>query len=446
MAESIAMTDKLDYSQLRRRAVAARAIKMVLPASNGSSFSPGQSIIVALPSNLENTFIDLSKTYLRFKLTNSSPAAGGNANDATLDGASGAYCLFDRLTVSSGGGAVINDITGYNVLVSALMSTHSTKDYNMNIGSTMLGTATDGGAHVGATVAQDGGAITVCLPLAACGIAQLTPQKYLPAFSRSNVQLQYYLDSMVNSVASGGTPVLALTDVELVTTAIQLSPEAGRMIDEMVGGRYTMLMSDYRGTTASVTGTGAAQTHVSTLGFSFSSLDRVFWVARSADSQTQANNSIGARSNATTSEYSLTIAGVQYPDRPVVVGGAIDTAGYGAGAMAELLVALGGIGKFSAGTQLNTGQNYAGAAKYGVSDADGSNEAKTGSFVAAIECESMEGSSGLFSGANSVSAITQMRHEFSALPAKNFIISYWANYTSQLVLDMRGQGVFTVSV
>ena len=443
MSEAIAMSDKLNFAEVRRRAVAARAIKMKLPATNGSSFSPGQSIVVQLPGNLENTFYDLSKTYLRLTITNS--AGGGGANDAYLDGNSGAYCLFDRFTASQSG-AVINDITGYNVLVSALMGAHSTKDYNMNIGSTLIGTGSAGAAKVGALVSDAGAAITVCLPLAACGLSQLTPQRYLPAFSRGPTQLQYYLDSMVNSVVSAGTPVLAITDVELVTTAIQLSPDAGRMIDELVGGRYTMLMSDYRGTSATVTGSGAAQTQVSTLGFSFSSLDRVFWVARSADSQVQANNSIGARSNATASEYSMTIGGVQYPDRPVVAGGAIDTAGYGAGAMAEVLVALGSLNNFNAPTQFNVGINYASQSKYGVSDADGSTEAKTGSFVGAIEAESMEGSSGLFSGANSVGSVVQFKHEFSALPAKAFTLNYYANFTSQLVLDMRGQGVFQISV
>ena len=445
MAESVAMSDKLNYGDVRRRAVSARSIKMKLPATNGASFSAGQSIVVQLPGNQENTFYDLSKTYLSFKISNTAAAAGGNANDCTLDGNSGAYCLFDRLTVSQAG-TVINDVTQYNVLMATLMTTHSSKDYLMNVGSTMLGAATNGGGHVGATVAQDGGNLIVCLPLAGCGIAQLTPQRYLPAFSRGGVQLQYYLDSLANSVASGGAPVLAISDVELITTAVQLSPEAGRMVDEMVGGNYTMLMSDYRATSASITGTGAATEHVSTLGFSFSSLDRVYWVARSADALVQANNSIGARSNATASEFSLTIGSQTFPDRPVVVGGAIDTATYGAGAMSELLIAQGSLTSYSAPTQFNTTADYAGLAKYGVSDADGSNEAKTGSFVAAVECESMEGSSGLFSGANSVGSVTQMRHSFSALPAKAFSVSYFANYTAQLQLNMRALGVFQVSV
>ena len=446
MADSVAMSDKLNFGDVRRRAVAARSIKMKLPAINGAgSFSPGQSIICALPGNQENTFYELSKTYLQFTITNSAGGAG-NANDAYLDGLSGAYCLFDRLTVSQAG-TVINDVTGYNVLMSALMATHSSKDYNMNIASTLIGCGSAGAAKVGALVEEaSANPVTVCLPIAGCGIAQLTPQRYLPAFSRGGIQFQYYLDSMVNSVVSAGTPVLGITNVELITTAVQLSPEAGRLVDEMVGGNYTMLMSDYRGTTASITGTGAATSQVSTLGFSFSSLDRVYWVARSSDSQTQANNSIGARSNATASEFRLTIGAQTFPDRPVVGGGAIDTATYGAGAMSELLIAQGSLTSYSAPTQFNTTADYAGLAKYGVSDADGSNEAKTGSFVAAVECESMEGSSGLFSGANSVGSVTQFKHEFSALPAKAITISYFSNFTSQLSLNMRGLGVFQVSV
>ena len=76
MAESVAMSDKLNYGEIRRRAVSARSIKMKLPATNGASFSAGQSIVVQLPGNQENTFYDLSKTYLSFKITNSAAAAG----------------------------------------------------------------------------------------------------------------------------------------------------------------------------------------------------------------------------------------------------------------------------------------------------------------------------------------------------------------------------------
>ena len=446
MADSVAMTDKLNFGDVRRRAVSARSIKMKLPAINGAgSFSPGQSIIVQLPGNQENTFYDLSKTYLQFTITNSAGGAG-NANDAYLDGLSGAYCLFDRLTVSQAG-TVINDVTGYNVLMSALMATHSSKDYNMNVASTLIGCGSAGAAKVGALVEEaSANPVTVALPIAGSGIAHLTPQRYLPAFSRGGIQLQYYLDSMVNSVVSAGTPVLAITNVELVTTAVQLSPEAGRLVDELVGGNYTMLQSDYRGTTATITGTGAATSHVSTLGFSFSSLDRVYWVARSSDSQTQANNSIGARSNATASEFSMTVGSQTFPDRPVVVGGAIDNVTYGTGALAELLVAQGSLTNYSVPTQLNTQANYAYQSKYAVSNSAGSTEAKTGAFVAAVECESMEGASGLFSGTNTVGSITQFKHEFSALPAKTFTLNYYANFTSQLSLNMRALGVFQVSV
>ena len=445
MSEAIAMSSDLNYGDIRQRAVAARAVTLKLPATNGSSFSMTQSIKFQLPGSNENGFYDMSKTGILLTLTNTA-AANGGANDGYLPGASAGYGLVQRKTITSSG-ATLSDIQNYNVLVDALMTAETSKDYNMNILANMSGAGSAGANKVGKVVAENSAnPLTIFLPFIACSVAQTQPQKMIPAFG-APIDITYYLDSVQNAFVSAGTPVISITNAQLVTSMTIVSPETGRLIDELTQGVYRMLCTDYRSASAVVTGTGAATSATSTLGFSMSSLDKVLWVARSADSQVQANQSIGARSTASASEFQLFVGGKAFPDVPVVLSGTAGVAGYGAEGMAHLLMSSGALHNFNHASQFGT--TIDGAAdddRFALVDSDGSTEAKTGSFVAGVSLDSMPTSDGLFSGENCISKTVQMKHSFSALPAKAFEINYFASYTSQLMLNMRGTRIWEVSV
>ena len=446
MADAIAMSETMNFGDVRRRAIAARNVCLKIPATNGSSFSMAQSINFQLPGNQENSFYDMAKTGFLLTLTNSAGGAG-NANDAYLPGISAGYGLIDRLTITSSG-QTLCDIQNYGVLVDALLTGESGKSYNMNTLANMSGAGSAGASKNGKVIEEaSANPLTIFLPLIACSLANTQPQRLFPAFSAAPIDIRVYLNSTANAFCSAGTPVVTLSDCQLLTNMTQVSPEAGRMIDSMVGGVYRMLYTDYRSASASVTGTGAATNSVATLGFSMSSLDRVIWVARSSDSQVQANQSIGSRSTATCTEFQLFVGGKAYPDVPVKLSGTAGVAGYGAEAMAQFLMSSGSLHNFNHESQFGVDANFAADVdKYALSDADGSTNAKTGSFVAAVCLDSMPSSDNLFSGVATTGQVVQMKHTYSALPAKAFELTYFGQFTGQLELDVRGLRTWQVSV
>jgi hypothetical protein len=446
MAEAVAMSETMNFGDVRKRAISARNVCLKIPATNGSSFSSGQSINFQFPGNLENSFYDMAKTGFLLTLTNSA-AANGGANDAYVPGISGGYGIIDRLTITSAG-ATLCDIQQYGALVDALLTGETGKSYNMNTLANMAGAGSAGASKVGKVIAEaSANPLTIFLPLIACSLANTQPQRLFPAFSAAPIDVRVYLNSTANAYVSAGTPVVTASDCQLVTNMTVVSPEAGRMIDSMVGGVYRMLYTDYRTASAVVTGTGTATNSVATLGFSMSSLDRILWIARSSDSQAQANNSIGSRSTASCSEFQCFVGGKAYPDVPVKLSGNVGIAGYGAEGMAQFLMSSGSLHNFNHESQFGVTIDFAADDdKYALVDADGSTEAKTGSPVYAIGFDSMPSSDNLFSGVTTTGQVVQMKHTYSALPAKAFDLTYYGQFTGQLELDVRGLRTWSVSV
>ena len=115
MAEAVAMSEQMNFGDIRQRAISARNVCLKIPATNGSSFSMGQSINFQFPGNQFNGFYDMAKTGFLLTFTNSAGANGG-ANDAYLPGISSGYGAVDRLTITSAG-QTLCDIQQYGALV-----------------------------------------------------------------------------------------------------------------------------------------------------------------------------------------------------------------------------------------------------------------------------------------------------------------------------------------
>ena len=58
--------ESLDYNNIKRRAMASRSYRVRIAPSNKTSFNPGETIFLDLPSNLSGTFMDMTQTYIRF--------------------------------------------------------------------------------------------------------------------------------------------------------------------------------------------------------------------------------------------------------------------------------------------------------------------------------------------------------------------------------------------
>jgi hypothetical protein len=483
-------SESLAYNNIKRRAVSSRSYRVRLPPSNATSFVPGNVIQFDLPANLAGTYFNSNQCYLKFNLKNTSisdeeGAVAGSAS-GRLD-RPGAYSIIRRLQISTAG-AQLQDTDRYNVLACAMLDTDASHEWKASVGKALCGIQNTGsGEWVGGTTIADPGNIYTpipqpqgrdyCLPLILNVLSQSTPHRFFPLFSLSPIQMRFTLDDAVNVFKeTGGTPNYALSDVELVMMLTELSPSAQASVDAMTGGRYDILATSWSNSTATK-GAGASSV-TANLGISVSSLERVIIIHRL---QAVANGqdeslTLGGRDTAGITEYSLLINSEQYPARPIRVDKL-----FGAEPMAELLQADHSLANFQKGNGLNGAflasnstvsggntmffSNNPSSALYEVgymveaSDQDtvgtltsggALTASNIGYFVASIELESgiSDGkSSHIYSGISTLASTVQFLGKYDVSDADGaYTIDFFSNFTVLISLNMKGTGVFSVSV
>lgn len=462
---SEAMSESLQYANVKRRAVASRSYRTRLPPSNGISFLSGGTIQFDLPANLAGTYADFSQCYLKFKVVNSAAAA------FNLDRAA-AYGFIRRLQIQTAG-AQISDCDRYGALACAMIDQDTSLEWRGSHGKTLIGTETSlRGEHVAQNASR-----TYTLPIILNPLANTTPHRMIPLFSLSALTMRFTLEDIAQAVVSAGAPVVNFTDVEMVCMLTELSPGAQAMVDSATGGRYDILATSwaYSGGTLSAGVTSST----SNLGFSYSSLERVVFALRPQASQVQAAYSLGNRATANLSEYNLLINSQQYPAQP------IRREDKGAEALSELLIADHSLLDWRSGSAFTNGfkgAEIAGAQGVGFSmfaniqprvalepeypfndedpdgttagdavnlNTDAATPSNIGTFLASIELESAISngkSSHIYSGVSTLASTVQLVTKHSAAVPSDCSIDCWANFTILMSLNMRGTGVYSVSV
>jgi hypothetical protein len=462
---SEAMSESLQYANVKRRAVASRSYRTRLPPVNGITFAPGGTIQIDLPANLAGTYIDMSQCYLKFKVVEDG-TAGFNLDRA------GAYGFLRRLQISQAG-SNLSDCDRINALSAAMIDADSSFEWRGSSGKTLIGTETSLRGERFAV----GDSRTYCLPLILNPLSQTTPHRMIPLFSLASLSMRFTLEDVATAVVSSGNPGISFQDVELVSMLTELSPGAQAMVDSATGGRYDILATSW----AYSGGQLAAGVTSSTtnLGFSYSSLERVVFAFRPQASQVQGRYSLGNRAVESLSEYNLLINSQPYPQVPIKRENA------GAEALGELLIADHALMDFAKGTAFNNGFITQGITTAGagagyslfantnpraelvpndpyaptapvlgitagsVSTAGVVAPSDIGTFLASIELESAISngkSSHIYSGVSTLASTVQLVTKHSAAVSAACTIDAWANYTILMSLNMRGTGVFSVSV
>ena len=461
--DNAVFSESLAYNQMKKRAVSARTFRVKIPPSNSTSFSPGNVIQIDLPGNLSGQYYNFNQMYLKLTVT---PSAACSFDRC------GAIGLIKRLAISVSG-AQIADLANFNVLATALLDTDASCEYKAGYGNVLLGTLGDALKGIDMT---GGTAYTFCIPIVLNPLSMTTPHRLIPAFSLSSIQMRFTLDSAASCVVAAAAPALPITGVEMVCMMTELSPQAQAMVDSSTGGKYNILANSFMNSGA--TRAGALTNVTANLGFSVSSLERIIAVHRPAASVDTANRySLGNRGTAGLSEYQYLINSESYPARPVLVGGGAET-------LAESLIADHALADFKKSTTLNNGFARIGAAgaNFGVGtgalSGNAPNQAKTncflinnptgstagsvaaaaasdatasdiGTFLAMTEFESglSDGkSSTIYSGISTIASVVQWVGKYVAPAAGDVILDFWAQYSVLLSLDMRGSGVWSVSI
>lgn len=419
-------SNRLNYMNKKQRAVSSTSSRQVLPATNGNTFTLGSTINLDIAGNQAATFCDFQNSYVKMTLTNTA-AAGGQAFKV-----SSAYALIDKVEILSDG-QTISSISNYGAAASIFLDTEVSQETKESYLSLLIGTGVNGGQ----TFAVDGGAFTYCFPLILTSL--FTSNHYIPLMGRSNLRIRITLNDAVRALeatAAVANTAAVLTDVELVTTTIRLSDTAMSLVSAHTGGRFEIISSDLRSAEGMV---AANDTTISqNLGFSFSSLDRVFF-GLYPTYNTGTANSVANRTKLLLSEYAISINGQEYPQRRIK-----SSVSNNAESIAEMAIASSSLANFQHQTAL-TPDRWVLGGNTGV----GVTDVLTGQFTGFIDTESMKPHSNedaIYSGISSLGATTQLVANMSGATNLQCTLIVFAQYTQSMTLDLNGTGTWVVAV
>ena len=463
-----AMSESLNYRQMKQRAVAARSFRVKIPSSNSTTFTSGQNILINLPGNLQGQYYNFNQMYLKMKVRNN------NSEAITLD--RGAALSFIKRVQISTAGSQLMDLNNWNLLSTALMDTDASQDWKGSNGNILLGTRTDlRGERIPIESER-----TFCIPMVLTALSNTSPHRLVPAFSLGEINFNITLEDYVNcGVYNGGTnPSFTFSEVEMVCLMTELSSGAQSVIDQLNGGQYSILATSWMNSGANLAAGNTTLT--ANLGISVSSLERIIMVSRPAASlNVKERYSLGHRTQNRLKKYQFIVNSEGYPARPIEVDAK------GAEVYAEYLISNHSLVNFREGCGIQNGVvlgtndnalvsafNSADPSKelanpYGAENIE--NDAETGgttpgamtdgtgadstisnigTFLASVEFESAlsDGkSSTLYSGISTIASTTQFRGEYAAgcVAAQ---LDFFAQHSVLLSLDMRGTGVWSISI
>ena len=256
----------LDYvGGLKRRAVSARSFRVVVNSKSGSTFSSGMSATVDLPV-IPRTFGDLNNMYVMFDIKSTGTDTGALGHSG--------YDLFNRITVSSGGGSVISDCQNVNRYYAAILQQNCGHEWHRGMAAEALGHRGENSPFGIDLPRSTATAKTLCLPLLH-GIC--TADKLLNLDSALPLSFTFYFEdyqnALINSTATDCVDYV-ITNFRIVMNCTELAPEAMVVLNEAVGDfGYAMNFTELQ--CATDTKSASVSQHITNLGFRHSSLNKI---------------------------------------------------------------------------------------------------------------------------------------------------------------------------
>ena len=402
-------TKKLDYSDVPPRASSSRSIRTEVTPSNGGTFNMNNTIIFDLPSNVSNTFWDAQSSYVRLNFTN------GDGDAVNFEGGGFPTCI-KRIEMLLGG-ATLCSIDSYNVLYQMHFDLDTAAQFRTNAGKRLFGAS---GTAVGEEVAANGGVRQVCFPLALTPIVQA--QRMWPLIGREPLRIRIELDTAPRGLIGTATnSEITIDEVALVMYQLELGNEVMSQVVSNSGGMMRIAMPAYQHHQATLA--AGASSVAATLGFSMSSLNRVL-VAQRLQAVTDANVTIGNRSQCNLTQANLKVGGVQYPQIPLK-----DRRDQGAEVLAEALVSQRALLAYGHDSSLEIGAGFV------ADEPTGNGDANTGHFLIDLDLES-QFSSGIVAGLNCIGQVVQFESTYDAGVTDAHVLDIFGEYTIMAQLDL----------
>lgn len=218
-------------------AVQASVSQYAVPVANGSSsnVSSGGTFSFNIPSSQQNTFLDPSQTYLKFKVTPSFSGTG------TFSASGFAHDFIKSFTLSSSEGQQAQEtINNYSVLHSVLRDLCSAPGNRISCDSICINS--DPARQRAPNTIDATAGFTFCMPLVSSigtlsGLDRLFPVCALSAPLRAD----FVLNSAANALAVTGGPTSAdyvVSNISLNLTYVRLTTAAMQQIMSMTKGMF----------------------------------------------------------------------------------------------------------------------------------------------------------------------------------------------------------------
>jgi len=375
--------------------------------SNGSSYTANQEIRIPL-SVPSDSFLDMKKAYLKFKVTNPAAAGGAKSGDILLDPYAGCASFISTFRVVSGTGSLLEEIQHYDALC-AVMRINENMDIITSRRSVTEGTTqtplsavsiSDTGGNAAATVGgkqvieetesrifchEPVSSVFNCDKLMPFGYTQGTSYVSLQLNSAEGAICQY-------SDASNSAAAWTVSEVELVMPVLRPGPEFANNFRTLIQSGLPINIHSV-GFQNSQQNIALNATGMETVTFSTRkrSVKSVFTALRinSSLSSIKMNSSSGFKTNDCV-DYQYSIGGKRIPAAPIKM--QMDTNGYDAGGI--LNNTLQALGHYNSNLRGFAGDTTTTGGKYLVAAAN--DDTLSSKAVFALDLESYgEGLSGM---------------------------------------------------
>ena len=303
------MSRSLDFvGGLKRKAVAARSYRCSVSSKSGTEFTSNQSFQIELPT-IARSYADLANMCLEYDIISS-------AGIGTL--CSSGYDVINRMTISSGGGAVIDDCQNLNLYYNAVLAQNVSHEFMRGYMAEVAGHRGENGSPLGVDIPATGGtARKIRIPLLH---SVATIDKLLPLATSSGLNFTIYLEDYRNALMTADDTAAVdykIRNPRLVFYVTELSPETEALLQQSV--QPIGFNMNFTGLACTQDKKAAAQgTHISQLGFRYSSLNKLTLIQRNVANALQPAQSQNNRGWFGLEELSFFINGTRYPQQKMV--------------------------------------------------------------------------------------------------------------------------------
>lgn len=306
-----ALSRSLEYGRMKSKAVSARNYRVAFRSQSGLAFSSQQSFTIEL-AQLQRSYLDLNCMYLQFEIENDSCGNSMQYLDYS------AYSIFNRITVSSAAGSILEDTNYLSQYSNLLLQSACSEEYLKGYGST-IGHAGMPGVPWGIDIPGKGNKTTICLPMLT-GLS--TASKQLPLDVNSPLRFTFYIDDyrkfLIKNNAAVPLEDIVISNPRIVANITELSESTQILMDQSLKNMsYNINYTGIVSTVATRSEFGAG-TYVANLAFRNSSMNKITLIMQAQErngADIEHNHSITNRSTGGLEELSFFVSGQRLPQQ-----------------------------------------------------------------------------------------------------------------------------------